>query len=204
MDQLIQLLPSLYEPCSNLSRRQRVARAFRLLSGASSCLLRAVESPVRLRMGHQLVRLPIGTVDGSEHEARLYLETGRPPPDPAVLEALAGHVLRVLALPEVSPSPVEPMAAPVVVMGALGDLQGAVVLRQSRNDELPWPEGLTAAQRRICELAALGYSHDDIGARLGISSSTVANQLNQAFEVMGLASKHELSLWLLEQSVVKQ
>ncbi|MGH9138828.1 MAG: sigma factor-like helix-turn-helix DNA-binding protein [Acidimicrobiales bacterium] len=55
---------------------------------------------------------------------------------------------------------------------------------------------LTARQREIVALAAMGLSNGDIADRLDRSSRTVENQLHRAYQELGVSSRDELSALL--------
>lgn len=55
------------------------------------------------------------------------------------------------------------------------------------------PDGLTAAERRCAVLAAQGLQYKEIGARLGISPSTVRNQLSSVYRKLNVRNKTGLA-----------
>jgi len=58
---------------------------------------------------------------------------------------------------------------------------------------------LTPRQRAIVELVANGKSNREIGTALGITEYGVRNRLRDIFDVTGMSTRLELSLWWLEK-----
>ena len=59
-------------------------------------------------------------------------------------------------------------------------------------------EALTAAERRVADLAAEGLSNREIAQRLYVTPKTVENQLGRVYGKLGIASRAELADALLE------
>jgi DNA-binding NarL/FixJ family response regulator len=72
---------------------------------------------------------------------------------------------------------------------AASELRATGVQRASRAAGLG---ALTAQQREIAGLAAVGVSNKEIGARLFLSSRTVGNHLYQIFPKLGVTSRAAL------------
>ncbi len=53
-------------------------------------------------------------------------------------------------------------------------------------------EALTASERRICELAALGSTNRDIAQELFITPKTVENHLGRSYAKLGITSRRLL------------
>jgi DNA-binding CsgD family transcriptional regulator len=51
---------------------------------------------------------------------------------------------------------------------------------------------LTPAERRVADLFAQGVSHATVAQRLGVSASTVRNQLSSIYRKLDIHSKVEL------------
>lgn len=106
--------------------------------------------------------------------------------DPAVGDAFAAHIERIAA----SPGPAGPTAAdsdePEVRM--LADL-GAWL-------PLPPAPGLTAREREVVLLAALGHTSRFIAERLYISVRTVETHLSNVFAKLGIDNRDELGRWV--------
>jgi len=58
---------------------------------------------------------------------------------------------------------------------------------------------LTPRQRAIVELVANGKSNREIGAALGVTEYGIRNRLRDIFDVTGMSTRLELSLWWLEK-----
>lgn len=67
-----------------------------------------------------------------------------------------------------------------------------------RRVELSGAEALTASQRRVAELAADGLSNRAIAQSLFVTINTVETHLRHAFQKLGIASRHELTVALAE------
>jgi DNA-binding CsgD family transcriptional regulator len=52
---------------------------------------------------------------------------------------------------------------------------------------------LTAVERRVAELAAVGRRNDEIAAQLDVSSKTVETQLTRVYRKLGVRSRTELA-----------
>lgn len=189
-------LPGLYEAdLSPLSRRQRIARALRRVTGAAGCAIRPRGTTVRRRKGLRAVHLPLGPE--SPLEARLYFREREPTSARLqAAEVVAVHAGRALAsaperrdLPGVS-GPVEPL-------GRLGEeWDEAVVLRQSLTEVPTWCRTLTEGQCRVALLAAVGLTNREVADRLGVTERTVANHMAAVLGALELTSREELALML--------
>jgi DNA-binding CsgD family transcriptional regulator/pimeloyl-ACP methyl ester carboxylesterase len=63
-------------------------------------------------------------------------------------------------------------------------------------DQAPAPSmGLTAREREVAELVALGLTNADIGERLGIGPRTVESHLERIRSRLGLLSRADLAAW---------
>jgi DNA-binding CsgD family transcriptional regulator/pimeloyl-ACP methyl ester carboxylesterase len=63
-------------------------------------------------------------------------------------------------------------------------------------DRAPAPDtGLTAREREVAELVALGLTNADIGERLGIGPRTVESHLERIRSRLGLLSRADLAAW---------
>ena len=61
-----------------------------------------------------------------------------------------------------------------------------------RRERLSGPESLTAAERRVAEVAALGLTNRDIAAQLFLSPKTVEMHLGRVYRKLDIASRVEL------------
>jgi DNA-binding CsgD family transcriptional regulator len=52
---------------------------------------------------------------------------------------------------------------------------------------------LTAVERRVAELAAVGRRNDEIAAQLDVSPKTVETQLTRVYRKLGVRSRTELA-----------
>ncbi|WP_267884663.1 helix-turn-helix transcriptional regulator [Streptomyces sp. NRRL F-5650] len=59
-------------------------------------------------------------------------------------------------------------------------------------DDPPGPASLTAAERRVTALAALGHSNREIGRKLFITKSTVEQHLTRVYRKLGVRSRADL------------
>jgi DNA-binding CsgD family transcriptional regulator len=73
----------------------------------------------------------------------------------------------------------------------------ATELRRTRGRRGPGAQ-LTATQRQICELAAVGLRNSEIAARLFLSGKTVEANLSQAYRKLGIRSRTELAAQLAD------
>jgi DNA-binding NarL/FixJ family response regulator len=63
---------------------------------------------------------------------------------------------------------------------------------RSKNNPSAGPNGLTAQERTIAQLASLGLSNRQIGQRVLLSHRTVASHLHHIFPKLGVTSRRQL------------
>jgi DNA-binding CsgD family transcriptional regulator len=62
-------------------------------------------------------------------------------------------------------------------------------------------ESLSESERRVADLVARGHSNKEIGERLYMSHRTVGSHLYRIFPKLGLRSRVQLALLVIERSV---
>jgi DNA-binding CsgD family transcriptional regulator len=62
-------------------------------------------------------------------------------------------------------------------------------------------ESLSESERRVADLVARGYSNKEIAERLYMSHRTVGSHLYRIFPKLGLRSRVQLALVVIERSV---
>jgi DNA-binding CsgD family transcriptional regulator len=62
------------------------------------------------------------------------------------------------------------------------------------------PQGLTAAERRVAELAASGLTNQQVAAAAFLSHKTVEANLTRIYRKLGIRSRAELGVRLAERS----
>ena len=198
---LLDQLPELYAPASSRSRRQRLSRAFRELTGASSCRIRSKAQPVSAPDGQELIRRDIFTKGSGSPplEVQLYFEQGPKEGAMEVVDQLLPHARRILRLPASAPAhaPAAPRSAEIVTELRIRGRR-AVVAREP-HDSVVEKLGLSPRRSRVAELAGLGLSDRDIAARLGVSERTVANHLRAVFLSIGVQSRLALACRLMPE-----
>jgi len=55
------------------------------------------------------------------------------------------------------------------------------------------PRHLTEREHVVARFAAAGHSNKEIAQQLGTSARTVGNQLQSAYQKLGVSSRHELA-----------
>lgn len=72
-------------------------------------------------------------------------------------------------------------------------IDGVEVYVLSMPGEPELPDGLSATEREVVQLALQGASNAEIAEQRGTALQTVANQLRSAFQKMGVNSRGELA-----------
>lgn len=125
------------------------------------------------------------------------------PRERVVVESLReGVALKVVALElAIAPSTVSMHVASAArklgLDGRLALVRGAGVDGATLVDRLP---GLAPGERAVAELALLGLTNAEIGARRRTSARTVANQLATVYRKLGVGSRAELAAAALRAS----
>lgn len=73
-------------------------------------------------------------------------------------------------------------------------IMGALVRRQADAAGAP-PPALTARQRQLLRLVALGWDTPRIAVALGVTDNTVRNYLSRLYGTLGVASRAEAMVW---------
>jgi len=68
-----------------------------------------------------------------------------------------------------------------------------------RTPEAPQSAGLAKREQEVARLVAEGLTNREVGERLGLSEHTVSNYLFRIYDKLGLSSRVELVLYLLNQ-----
>ncbi len=79
---------------------------------------------------------------------------------------------------------------------ALADLARAELVTagaRPRRDRTSGPDALTAAERRVADLAAAGQSNRDVAQALFLTTKTVEMHLSRSYRKLGIASRAELA-----------
>jgi DNA-binding NarL/FixJ family response regulator len=66
----------------------------------------------------------------------------------------------------------------------------------------PSPEQLTAREREIVRLVALGFRNAEVGAKLFISAVTVKTHLSRVFEKLGVRDRGDLVLYAVRSGLI--
>ena len=66
----------------------------------------------------------------------------------------------------------------------------------------PMREGLTAREREVVRLVALGFRNAEVAKQLFISEVTVKTHLNNVFQKLGLRDRVELALYAIRSGII--
>lgn len=131
---------------------------------------------------------PGGNVVYAADAARAYLSAPR-------LETL-GRLVRQLDENSSAASPHVFMGGVqmrIVRLDAPHEVRYLAVIDQASRTVVSPLHRLTAKQREVCELAAVGCTNDEIARQLGCTPHTVKHHLQKIYEALGIASRAELA-----------
>lgn len=81
------------------------------------------------------------------------------------------------------------------VQGVLGDIQPA----EATSAELV---PLTAREREVIRLIAIGRTNSEVSSLLGISAKTVEKHISRVYEKLGVASRAEAAVWAVRNGLI--